>query len=635
VGDEGLSEYVQALVYTSVTDVIFHLRVEGDRYRYLHVNAAYTRSTGLAESDVVGKYIDEIIQEPSLSRVRAKHRQAIAERRTVRWEEVMELSIGQRVGEVSVTPVFDASGTCTQLIGTISDVTEQRTQRQIISVYADIVRAVQIALCVWTMDDPNDLATIRFRAFNPATEKLAARKLESYIGKSLGEAMPELMASPAASLIQAVARDGAVHKISAYPSTIAPRRTLSATAFPLPDKSIGLALDDITTSYRAARLHDEERHALEMLASGAPTADILTVIVKMIESLEPRTVVSIQLLDDTGTLLRRGAAPGLSDEYIRALEGQPISNKAGSCGTAAYRGKAVFVSDILADPLWEDYRELAEMTNMRACWSTPVLSPDGRVLGVFAIYHAEPGLPDELTLQLISRATHVTRIVLEGRRLDEQLRALHARIEAAREDERSGIARAIHDDLGQAMTALKMDVAWVARRVEGDPAVKQKLAEMSTMTDEVIHSVRRISSDLRPTILDDLGLAATIEWHADEFQTRTGIPCRVNCALGDLHIERDVSTTIFRIFQESLTNIARHAKATQVDVQLRVVDGNIRLDVADDGVGISDAAVRGGSLGLVGMRERARRLGGDCVVSPRKPHGTLVVMTVPVTRPPA
>jgi PAS domain S-box-containing protein len=635
VGAEGLDEYVQALVYTSVTDVIFHLRVEGTRYRFLHVNAAFTRSTGLAESDVVSRYVDEIIPEPSLSLVLGKYRQAIAERRTVRWEEVTDYPTGRKVGEVSVTPVFDANGQCAQLIGTVADVTEQRQQRQIISVYADIVRAVQIGLCVWTMDNPDDTATIRLIAYNPATERIAARKLEPFVGMTLGQAMPDLLASPIAPLIAAVARDGEVHQLAAYRSVISPRRTLSATAFPLPDRSIGLALDDITTSHRASRLHDEERRALEMLASGAPTSDILTVIVRMIESLEPHTIVSIELLDETGTLLRQGAGPGLPDEYNRAVDGKPISAKAGSCGTSAFRGKPVYVADILADELWEDYRDLARMTQMRACWSTPVLSPDGRVLGVFAIYHRDPGLPDAITLDLIARATHVTRIVLEARRLDEQLRALAARIEAAREDERSGIARAIHDDLGQAMTALKMDIAWVARRVEGDPAVKQKLAEMSAMTDDVIHSVRRISSDLRPTILDDLGLAATIEWHADEFQTRTGVPCVVRCDLGDLRVERSVSTAVFRIFQEALTNITRHAKATRVDVTLRVVDGNLRLDVADDGIGISDAAIRGGSLGLVGMRERARRLGGDCVVSPRKPHGTLVVMTVPISPRPA
>jgi len=210
------------------------------------------------------------------------------------------------------------------------------------------------------------------------------------------------------------------------------------------------------------------------------------------------------------------------------------------------------------------------------------------------------------------------------------MRAWAAPMERAREDQRSGLAPAIHDDLGQAMTALKMDIAWIARRVDGDASVKQKLADMSGMTDEVISSVRRISSELRPGILDDLGLAATIEWQADEFTKRTGIPCTVHCDLGDLKIDRSLSTAVFRIFQESLTNVARHAGATAVEVTLRAVGGTLRLEVADDGVGLSETAARGDSLGLMGMRERARRFGGDCVVSARVPKGTLVTMTVPV-----
>jgi PAS domain S-box-containing protein len=630
---EGLDEYVQALVYTSVNDVIFHLRPEGVRFRFLHVNSAFARATGLSESQVVGRYVDEVIPEPSLSLVITKYRQAIEERRTVQWEEVTKYPSGRKFGSVSVTPVFDAIGTCTQLVGTVSDVTEQRLQQEAISVYADIVRAVQISLSVWAVENPDDPDSIRLVAYNPAAERMIGRNLSSEIGKSIGQIIALRPDSPVRGMIASVARDKTVRHLDAFASAIWRRHILSAKAFPLPDGSVGLALDDVTTGYRAARMHDGERRALEMLASGAPTLEILTVIVRLIEELEPDTAVSILLLDEAGTHLLQGAAPGLPDAYNRALIGMPISASAGSCGTAAFRGKPVYVEDILADPLWAEFRELALMTKMRACWSTPILSSDGSVIGVFAVYHREPGYPDAIALESIARATHVARIVLDGRRLDEQMRALAANIEAAREDERSGIARAIHDDLGQAMTALKMDVAWVARRVENDPAVTQKLAEMSAMTDEVIHSVRRISSELRPTILDDLGLAATIEWEGDEFQTRTGIPCSVRCSLGDIRIERSMSTAVYRIFQESLTNIARHAKATHVDVTLRVIDGNLRLEVADDGVGISEAALRGRSLGLVGMRERAKRLGGDCVVSRRQPRGTLVVMTVPL--PPA
>lgn len=627
---EGLDEDVQALVYSNVSDLIFHIRVEGERYRFLHVNRAFATALGLTEAEIVERYVDEIIPAPAYALVVVKYQQAMSERRTVRWEDMTDYPTGIKHSEITITPVFDAAGTCTQLVGTVSDVTEKKQQQQAISVYADIVRAVQISLSVWSVGDPDDLSSVRLVAYNPETEKLVHMDLGPHLGDSIEDIQPALRQSPLPKLIAAVARDKIVRHLEAFGSVVLKKSMLSAKVFPLPDGSVGLALDDITESFRASSLLDGERRALEMLASGAATTDILAVIVRMIEALEPDTTASILLLDETGTRLTHGAAPGLPAEYNRALEGLEISAKAGSCGTAAFRGKPVYVADTHTDPLWDDFRELARLTQMRACWSNPILSSDGRVLGIFAIYHREPGLPDETTLEMLSRATHVARIVLEGRRLDEQLRALHARIEAAREDERSGIARAIHDDLGQAMTALKMDVAWVARRVEGDAAVKQKLGEMSAMTDDVIVSVRRISAELRPGILDDLGLAATIEWQADEFTTRTGIPCAVTCELGDLRLDRSLATAVYRIFQESLTNVARHAGATQVEVSLRVAEGNIRLEVADDGVGLSELALRGESLGLVGMRERARRFGGDCVVSHRLPRGTIVTMTVPV-----
>ena len=187
------------------------------------------------------------------------------------------------------------------------------------------------------------------------------------------------------------------------------------------------------------------------------------------------------------------------------------------------------------------------------------------------------------------------------------------------------------------MTALKMDIAWLGRRTRDNAELTTKLGEMTAMADEVIQAVRRISAELRPGMLDDLGLPATIEWQAGEFSARTGIDTHVDNQLGDVRLERSVSTAAFRIFQEALTNIARHAGATRVDVSLRADDRMLHLDIADDGVGIATASGRPGSLGLLGMRERARGLGGDCVITRRMPRGTLVSLTVPLamsdTRP--
>ena len=141
--------------------------------------------------------------------------------------------------------------------------------------------------------------------------------------------------------------------------------------------------------------------------------------------------------------------------------------------------------------------------------------------------------------------------------------------------------------------------------------------------------MRRISAGLRPAILDILGLQAAIKWQSEDFTKRTGIPCELRARLDDMQLDDGLATAVFRIFQEALTNITRHANASQVTVDLSLDGSMIVLEVADDGVGLPAGGSRGRSLGLLGMGERARRLGGDCVVTPREPTGTLVSLRVP------
>ena len=402
---------------------------------------------------------------------------------------------------------------------------------------------------------------------------------------------------------------------------------------------IGTCLDVTETRRQQARLHllnamvTGERRALEMLAAGAPLRDILTAVILLIEELSPGALGSVLLLDPTGTRVHHAAGPSLPDAYNRAIDGLAIGPKAGSCGTAMYRGEPVVVSDIETDPLWADYRELIRPHGLRACWSYPIRSPDGRVLGTFAVYYREVRVPDADSRELIERASHVAGIAIERRRLDDQLRALSDRSDEIREDERTGIAREIHDQLGQALTALKMDIAWVARRLGNPDAVKPKLDEMSRAADEVISAVRRISAELRPGILDDLGLQAAIEWQAEDFSERTGIRCEVRPALGDVRLDRGLTTAVFRIFQEALTNVARHAGATLVEIDLGLEKGRLKLEVADDGVGLPSSTGPASSLGLLGMRERARRLGGECLIRRRELRGTVVSLRIPLRFP--
>jgi signal transduction histidine kinase len=219
----------------------------------------------------------------------------------------------------------------------------------------------------------------------------------------------------------------------------------------------------------------------------------------------------------------------------------------------------------------------------------------------------------------------------------EQLRALSTYLQFVREEERTRIAREVHDELGQAMTSLKMDVAWIGNRLpKAAKELHEKMRKMSAHIDTTIHTIRRISTELRPGVLDDLGLVAALEWQASEFQERTGIHCAVSSTAEETTFDQDINTTIFRIFQEILTNIIRHAGATYVDASLTEEDGCLTLVVKDNGRGISLHEITNTrSIGLVGMRERAALLGGDINYHGVAGKGTTVTVRIPLSHGPA
>jgi PAS domain S-box-containing protein len=254
-------------------------------------------------------------------------------------------------------------------------------------------------------------------------------------------------------------------------------------------------------------------------------------------------------------------------------------------------------------------------------FKTPVLDKRGQVLGT----------------------TGFARDITERQRLDEelraqreQLRALAAHVESVREEERVRIAREIHDELGQALTCMSMDLAFLDKQLpKEDAQAAARVATLATLVKETVTTVRRISSELRPSILDDLGLGAAVEWLAHDFETRTGIDCAVSVP-STITISTERATVVFRICQEALTNVARHAHASRVSIDLIEAGDSLTLEVHDNGRGITDQEIhRPDSLGLLGMRERAALLGGAAEVTGSAGHGTSVTVRVPLETSPA
>jgi PAS domain S-box-containing protein len=244
--------------------------------------------------------------------------------------------------------------------------------------------------------------------------------------------------------------------------------------------------------------------------------------------------------------------------------------------------------------------------------------------------HVEGGR--KLFTVILRDVTERVRAEEDLRRSREELRELSAAAHSIREQEQRRMAREIHDELGQSLTALKMDVAWMLGNLSaGSPSLTEKLDTMQAQLDETVAATRRISADLRPLMLDDLGLIPAAEWLAQTFSERTGIPCKLHIRPPDIELAEPHASTLYRILQESLTNVARHAKASEVDVVIEQTDGALTLSVKDDGRGFSQAEARAQkTYGLLGVRERTLLLGGDASVTSEPGRGTTVDVRIPV-----
>jgi PAS domain S-box-containing protein len=247
---------------------------------------------------------------------------------------------------------------------------------------------------------------------------------------------------------------------------------------------------------------------------------------------------------------------------------------------------------------------------------------------------------DERTAELLTANRLMKKMLDEGKRAEERirisrerLRNLSRRLQSLLEDERTRISREIHDELGQALTAMKLDLSLIRRSLLSDGLAGQsaKVHEIERAVTRVIRTVRKIATDLRPGILDELGMAAAVKWMAKNFQNRTGIICKVDVKGADKISDSVRATAIFRIVQEALTNVMRHAAASRVDVRLEKKDDLLIAEVSDNGIGIKEGRVIDSkSLGIIGIRERVLLLGGEAVISGKPGEGTQVRVILPI-----
>jgi PAS domain S-box-containing protein len=321
-----------------------------------------------------------------------------------------------------------------------------------------------------------------------------------------------------------------------------------------------------------------------------------------------------------------------------------VTEGLGPTSNAIREGRHYICNDIGADPAMAAWRQEALSRGYRSSIALPIMK-SGELFGSFSLYSHEENFFDRQEIQLLDEVVQDMSFALEAfdneallrakeeeiRDMNEQLRDLASNLQNIREEERTYIAREIHDGLGQQLTAIKLDAAWLDRKIQEDSPVKQRIGNIISMLSNVIHSIRKIAMQLRPSVLDDLGLIEALKWQSRDFQNRYGIPVAFQYPDNPPALATASATGLFRIFQEALTNIARHAEATAITAGLHIYGQQLVMTIADNGKGFDINAVKKKkTLGLLGMKERTLMVKGTYEITSQPGEGTSLSISIPL-----
>ena len=580
-------------------------------FRRTYINPAVTRTYGLTAEALIGKPIGSVIHDAALDVMPeelALLRQRIATvfetGKSYEYEMTWPSPSGRRCYSVRLFPELDLNGSVINVLGISRDITERKLAGEELKKEKELLEKIfdNIPVMIGFVGDDG------VKLVNPEWERTIGWTL-----KELQEQKVDIF-------------------VEAYPDPDYRQKVMDFVAASTGEWA------DLKIKVRDGRVIDAAC-AVVHLSDGTRVAIAQDITErKQAEQTLKRSETQLaeaQRLAHVGSWdwdLRTNALTW-SDELYRIFGLQP--------GEIKVRGDAMsFIHPEDRDSL-ENTVERSIKNNEPYSLYYRIRRPDGeeRILHSRGrIASSQEGQPIRV-IGVTQDLTKVKRAEEELRATTEQMRALSARLQSAKEEEDIRISREIHDEMGSALTSLRWELERFDKTVSEAAewpqlqAVRNKIADMMRLTDSTIGTMRRIASELRPSILDDLGLVEAIEWQTQQFQTRTSIVGHCDCSLEKVDFDPEQSTAIFRIFQEALTNILSHAKATRVEVVAREDNGEFVLTISDNGRGITENEKSGRlSLGILGMRERAHLIGGELEITRTEGKGTRVSVRVPFSR---
>lgn len=581
------------LIYDSVTDPIFLLDVkDNDRFTFISVNKAFLETTGLPEEQILGKEIKDILPASSLDGTIEKYKEAIESKKSVEWEDVSEYPSGIKAGILKITPVFNKEGNCTRIVGTIHDVTEQKKYEAMLLSEKNFSESIINSLPgVLYLYDENG----KFIKWNKNFEKVSG-----YTGEEIANMHPlEFFDADEKQLLESRIKEVFVTGTGEVESNF-----LTKTKKKIPYYFNGrrISLDNKICLIGMGIDISELRNARDELVNRE----------RKFRSTLDQMLEGVQIYDfDWNCLYINDAAVGQGQVPKETVLSKNL--------TECYPG----IEHTELFSIYEACKNDKKPRHIEYEFTFPDMTKKWFELSI----QTTPDGVFILSMDISDRK----KAEQEVQQVTEQLRRLTVHQQTALEEERKRISREIHDELGQQLTAIKMDIAWIDKKgADQSSFIKSKLKNVITLLDLSNQSIRKILTELRMGVLDHHDLEEGLESHGRQFTNITGIPLHFTANKRGINAGEAVAACIFRVFQEALTNITKYAEAKTVTSSLVQDEDFVTLQIEDDGKGFDPEAINNKhSFGILGMKERVASLKGTLRISSQPGKGTSITVRIP------